>query len=377
MTSRRGLLELRGGFIARQKKRQMTDPAASEEDLRANVFHQTADSPIIGVLLVNLGSPDSPTYAALFRYLREFLSDTRVVDLPRILWLPILYLFILPFRSKASALKYQKVWTEKGSPLVATAVSKAEKLQTSLQKRHPESKFQVDVAMRYGGSGPLSIHQALRRLQQGGCRRLLVIPLYPQPAEATTASIFDKLFEEMMLWRYHPDVRIVNGYVEEPVYVKAIAESVRQFWKKHGKGERLLVSYHGIPKDRLTTVGDPYECFCKKTTRLIREELGIKDGQLEMVFQSRFGPAEWLQPYFDDKLAELSKAGVRKVDAICPGFSSDCLETVDEVGREYKELFAHLTGGEGELRYIPALNDSELGMQVLEAVVDRNLRGWI
>lgn len=323
----------------------------------------------IGVLLVNLGTPDAPDTKSVRRYLREFLSDPRVVEIPRLIWYPILYGFILPKRPAESAKKYQSIWTDNGSPLLHISEQQAKKLQHELDMRtHGETK--VELAMRYGKP---SISNGLRKLKQAGAQRILVLPLYPQYSATTTASIFDAVFDELKQWRWMPEMRLVNHYHDHPKYIEALANKVRAFQQKQGTAEKLVMSFHGIPKRNLE-LGDPYFCESMKTGRLLAEALHLKEDEYVITFQSRFGKAEWLKPYTDKTLEQLAKAGTKSVQVICPGFAADCLETLEEIEEENREYF--LEAGGKEYAYIPALNDDLEHIHALLEVIEQHTQGW-
>jgi ferrochelatase len=319
------------------------------------------ERPSIGILVSNLGTPDAPTPAALKRYLREFLKDPRVIDLPRWKWLPLLELLILPRRSPKSAAAYAKVWTPEGSPLLLTS-----KRQRALL----EEKLGVPVAlgMRYGNP---SIARALDELLAKGSRRVLVLPLYPQYAAATTASTFDALGDALKRLRVVPEIRTVCSYHDDALYIRALARSIREVWEKGGAPKRLLLSFHGLPR-RYVDLGDPYRRECEETARLLAAELGFP---CELAFQSRFGREEWLKPYTDETLAAWGREKLESVDVVCPGFSADCLETIEEIDQENRERFEHEGGG--RFRYIPALNDRVDHVEALAAVARRGLAGWL
>lgn len=328
-----------------------------------------AQRPCLGILLANLGTPDAATPQALRRYLAQFLSDPRVIELPRWLWKPILHGVILRTRPKRSAALYAKIWTEQGSPLLITTRRQAERLQTSLMDALP-GPVKVEPAMRYGSP---NIGDAMERLREAGARRLLVLPLYPQYSASTTASTLDAVTERLARWRWQPELRTVNGYHDDPGYIEALAARVRAHWAEHGRGERLIMSFHGIPR-RYFLAGDPYHCFCHKTARLLAEALELGDDAWQVTFQSRFGKAPWLQPYTDVTLKSLARAGVRKVDVICPGFAADCLETLEEIAGQNRDWF--IEAGGQELRYIPALNDDDAHIAALRALIQRHVQGW-
>ena len=321
-----------------------------------------------GVLLVNLGTPAAPTPAAVRRYLAEFLWDRRVVELPRLLWWLILYGVILRVRPSRSARKYRLIWTPEGSPLLAISRRQAAALAARLTERYP-GPIQVALGMRYGDP---SVAAALRELRANGVRRLLVLPLYPQYSATTVASTFDAIAAELRGWRWLPELRFVNQYHDDPGYLDALASSIRAS-RAEQPGERLLFSFHGLPKRNLLA-GDPYHCQCHKTARLVAERLGLADGCWAIAFQSRFGRAEWLRPYTSVLLADWAKAGVRSVDVVCPGFAADCLETLEEIALENRQIFLN-AGGE-RYRYLPALNDDPAHIAALVELIDRQVAGW-
>lgn len=310
-----------------------------------------------GILLCNLGTPDAPTTPAVRRYLREFLWDKRVVEVPRIIWWFFLNFFILPFRPKKSAQLYQKVWTDKGSPLLVGM----EALKKNLQDK---TGLQVAVAMRYGQP---STQHALAELRQQGCQNIVVLPLYPQYSATTTASSFDAVFQEVQQWRDMPALTFIKDYHDHPAYIAALAAQVQQHWQAKGQGQVLVMSFHGIPQ-AYVDAGDPYEAQCKVTATLLAETLQLQDTQWHFCFQSRMGKQPWLQPYTEKSLINLANNGIKMVDVICPGFSIDCLETLDEIAREGSEFFCDAGGN--ELRYIPALNDDDRHVACLVEILN-------
>jgi ferrochelatase len=320
---------------------------------------------LTGLLLTNLGTPDAPTAPALRRYLREFLSDRRVIELPRWKWLPILHLFVLTFRPKKSAALYRNVWTPEGSPLLTVTKQQG----AALQERFGD-RLRVAVGMRYGNP---SIASALDELEAAGCRRVLVLPLYPQYSASTTASTYDAVFDALKEKRWMPAVRTITSYHDEPAYLDALAASIREFWDKEGEPRRLLVSFHGIPL-RYSEAGDPYRSHCETTGRALAARLGLPDERWRLCFQSRFGKEEWLQPYADETLRLWGQEKLESVDTVCPGFAADCLETLDEMGRENREEFEKAGGG--RYRYLPALNARPDHIDALAEIVERNLQGW-
>ncbi|MBL8578258.1 MAG: ferrochelatase [Mesorhizobium sp.] len=324
----------------------------------------------IGVLLVNLGTPDGTDYKSMWRYLREFLSDPRVIELNKAIWYPILYGLVLTTRPSKSGANYRRIWnTEKDeSPLRTYTRSQAEKLATALTNL-PDVR--VEWGMRYGNP---STRSAVQSLYDQGCDRILTFPLYPQYSATTTATANDQLFRALMKMRDAPAVRSVPPYYDEPVYIDALARSIEaSLATLDFQPEVVIASYHGIPKVYFEK-GDPYHCHCLKTTRLLRERLGWDERKLISTFQSRFGAQEWLQPYTDKTVERLAREGVKSIAIVNPGFSVDCIETLDEIGREVRDEFLH-AGGE-RFAHIPCLNDSAEGMDVIETLVRRELQGW-
>jgi len=322
-----------------------------------------------GVLLINLGSPAAPTPKAVRRYLREFLWDPFVVEIPRPIWWLILNGFILTTRPGASAARYAQIWTPEGSPLVATTARQATLLRGYLGER-VRAPVTVDYAMRYGEP---SVPSAIARLREQGCDRILAVPLYPQYAASTTASACDAVFRALSPLRNQPALRTIRHFHDHPGYIAALAQSVKDYWMKHGRPDVLMMSFHGVPRATLDR-GDPYHCECQKTGRLLAEALKLGAGQWKLVFQSRFGRAAWLQPYTADMLAELGRAKTRRVDVVCPGFVADCLETLEEIAIEARETFTNAGGG--EFHYIPCLNERDDWIEALTDLVARNLLGW-
>jgi protoporphyrin/coproporphyrin ferrochelatase len=322
------------------------------------------------VLLVNLGTPEAPTPQAVRAYLDEFLSDPRVVEIPRLVWWPILKLFVLPTRPKASAERYAQIWTRDGSPLKVYTQRQTTLLQGYLGERL-RAGLVIDYAMRYGTP---SIAQKLGELKAAGCDRVLLIPLYPQYSASTSASALDAAYAALGSMRDQPALRTVREFHDDPGYVRALAASVRDFWMKRGHPTTLVMSFHGIPR-RSVEAGDPYERQCRTTARLLAAELGLAEAQYRVTFQSRFGRAAWLQPYTAETLTELGRARTACVDVICPGFIADCLETLEEIAIEGKALF--LKAGGEELRYIPCLNDRHEWIAALTELSARNLHGWV
>jgi len=328
------------------------------------------DSPqTLGILLVNLGTPDSPSPRDVRRYLREFLWDPRVVELPRLLWWPLLHLVILNVRPVRSARAYARIWNAEGSPLLSIS----RKQQTALQERLAQSlacPVHVALAMRYGRP---SISAGLQELRARQARRVLVLPLYPQYSATTTASVFDAVAASLRRERWLPELRFVNQYHDDEGYLAALAESVREHWARHGRAQRLILSFHGIPR-RYFLRGDPYYCQCHTTARLLAARLGLTDDQWMLTFQSRMGREPWLEPYTDQTLRTLPAQGVRRVQVLCPGFAADCLETLDEIALENREVFMD-AGGES-YEYIPCLNDRPKHIEALADLVTTHTLGW-
>jgi len=320
------------------------------------------------VLFCNLGTPDAPTPKAVRRYLAEFLSDHRVVEIPRLLWMLILHGIILRFRPAKSAAKYASVWTAEGSPLKIWTEKQAALLQSQLtQLGH---HVVVRWAMRYGST---SIASQLDALKADGVTRILVLPAYPQYSATTTASVFDAVYMWAQKTRSIPELRFVNHYHDDAKYIAALSSSVSSYWQAHGQPDKLVMSFHGVP-ERTLHLGDIYHCECFKTARLLAQSLGLSKDQYQVTFQSRLGRAKWLEPYTEPTLIAMGKAGVGRVDVICPGFTSDCLETLEEINMEAREAFLH-AGGK-TFHYITCLNDSPLAINALAAVATQHLGGW-
>lgn len=331
---------------------------------RSKSIHQQSKK--TGILLTNLGTPTEPTASALRTYLREFLSDPRVVEIPRVLWLVILHGIILRVRPKKSAKLYQSIWTDEGSPLMVLSKSLFNKVSQILTKNN--DTVIVDLAMRYGEP---SIAKALNQFQEQGVTNIIVVPLYPQYAGPTTGSTFDAVVSEIKQWRWVPSFTFISGYYDNPLYIQALANSIQEFFEAQGKPEKLVLSYHGMPQYFLEN-GDPYYCFCHKTTQLLVEKLGLSDDEFVMTFQSRFGKAEWLKPYTDATLESLAKEGCKNVAIVSPAFSVDCLETLEELVHENKAVFID-AGGE-KYHYIPALNDRDDHCQLITEIVTQQLK---
>ena len=333
-------------------------------------------APKLGVLLVNLGTPDAPTSAAVRRFLAEFLSDTRVVEIPRALWAPILHGIVLRTRPARSAAKYASVWTNDGSPLMVHSLRQRVLTLGYLGQRIkdaglPSDFCQVELGMRYGQP---SIGAALDKLLAAGATAVLVLPLFPQYAASTTASVFDAVSAHLASLRRMPALRFVDTFHDDPGYVLALARVVNEYWQKHGRPDRLVLSFHGLPR-RMLLRGDPYHCYCHVTARRLAEELGLGPTDWMLTFQSRFGRAEWLKPYTFEALAALARDGVSRVDVFCPGFVSDCLETLEEIGIEGRRLF--LKAGGKEFHAIPCLNEHPAWIAALADLAFREMGGWL
>jgi len=309
-------------------------------------------------------------------YLTQFLSDPRVVEIPRAIWLPLLHGFILRLRPAQSARKYATIWSKDGSPLLTHSLRQKTLLQGYLGQRLkelglPSDHAQVELGMRYGQP---SIASAMGSLKAGGCDRVLVLPLYPQYAASTTASALDAVFAAASRMRAMPALRVVAPYHDDTAYIGSVAQSINDYWVKNGRPNKLVLSFHGVPR-RSLDLGDPYHCHCRKTARLVAEELGLTTEQYMVSFQSRFGRARWLQPYTLPTVIDLAKEGMRRVDIACPGFASDCLETLEELGHGVKAAF--LGAGGKELHVIPCLNERPAWISALADLAVRNLQGWL
>jgi ferrochelatase len=324
----------------------------------------------IGVLLVNLGTPDFSSYFAVQRYLREFLGDRRVINTSRLIWLPLLYGLILPFRPIQTARKYRKIWLPEGSPLAVYSTRLTAKVGAVMQARFGD-QIRVELGMTYGNP---SIAHALESLFGQDVKKLLVLPLYPQYCSSTTGSVFDRTSCALQRWRWLPETRFVNDYYHDAGYVDAMTSRILEHWAEAGERSHLMFSYHGIPAAYVAD-GDPYQAQAEATTRLVASRLGLAPDQWSHCYQSRFGRVEWLQPYTQDTLKVLASRGVRKLTVVSPSFAVDCLETLEEVAIEYRDMFLEL-GGE-RLTLVPALNDDDRHAQVLAAIVERQLQGWV
>jgi ferrochelatase len=331
--------------------------------------HQHGTIPRTAIVLVNLGTPDAATRPAVRRYLKQFLSDRRVVEIPRAVWALILHLVILPFRSGQSAKKYATIWREDGSPLRVNTERQAAALHDLLAARGHRD-VDVVMAMRYGVP---SLPDVLDGLKARGVERIAVLPSYPQYSGTTTASIWDAVFDHYKKVRNIPELRLVKHYHEHDGYIEALADSVLAYWAAHGRGEKLVLSFHGVPK-RTLQLGDPYHCECYKTARLLAARLRLTPDQYMVTFQSRFGRAEWLQPYTAPTVQQLAKSGVRRIDVMCPGFTSDCLETLEEINMEVRHDF--LSNGGQDYHYIPCLNDSPAWITGMAEIAEQHMSGW-
>lgn len=321
-----------------------------------------------GVLYCNLGTPEAPTAPAVRAYLAEFLSDPRVVEIPRAAWLPLLYGLVLPLRAGKSAAKYATIWTPEGSPLKLWTERQARRLQGWLGEHG--HRVQVDYAMRYGRP---AIAGQLDALVQAGCTRILVLPAYPQYSGTTTASVVDAVNAWSARQRHVPELRFVNRYHDDRGYLQALAHRIERHWREHGRAEHLVLSFHGVP-ERTIRLGDPYADECRRTAQLLAEWLQLSDQQYTLTFQSRFGKARWLEPYTEPMLKKLARGGTKRVDVACPGFTADCLETLEEIAQEGRTAF--LTAGGKEFHYIPCLNDNTEWIAALGNIAVRHLSGW-
>ncbi len=351
------------GADVKQPSAAKVQPAPSALQTQAHTSGQRT-----AVVLVNLGTPDEPNTASVRRYLAEFLSDTRVVEIPRLVWWPILHGIILRVRPAKSAAKYATVWTKEGSPLAVWTQKQAKLLQGCLGER--QVPVAVAHAMRYGNP---SVASTLEALRNQGVQRMLIVPMYPQYSAATTASVNDAVMLWLLKQRWQPEVRFVGAHHDDDGYINALAQRVQKHWQTNGRAERLVLSFHGMPA-RTLALGDPYHCHCLKTGRLLRERLGLPVDAVTITFQSRFGRAKWLEPYTEPTLIKLAEQGVKTVDVMCPGFVADCLETLEEIDQEAREAFLK-AGGTG-FSYIPAMNDDHLWIDALSKLVMTHLQGW-
>jgi ferrochelatase len=322
----------------------------------------------VGVLITNLGTPDKPKTKELQTYLKEFLSDPRVIEVPKLFWQLILRTIILNLRPKKVAKLYKSIWKKEGGPLLVMLEKQKKGIIKILKNKKKNVK--IEIGMRYGNP---SIKLGLEKLRKQKCRRILILPLYPQYCAATTGSTFDRVTEVLRKWRWIPEVRFINNYFEEPLYLDCLIKSIKDSWQKFGKSQKLIFSYHGVPKKYLLK-GDPYHCFCQKTTRLVVEKMKLKKKEYMTTFQSRFGPDEWLQPYTDKTLENLPSENIKKIHIISPGFSSDCLETLEELEVENKEIF--MSSGGKKFNYIKCLNDNPEHLNMLALLILNHLKGW-
>ncbi len=323
-----------------------------------------------GILVANLGTPDAATPATVRRYLKEFLSDSRVVEIPKPIWWFILNGIILNVRPKKTAAKYKTVWMPEGSPLLVHTQRQAQMLKGYLGQKI-KSPLEVIVGMRYGNP---SIQSAVDQLKEKGCNKILVLPMYPHYASSTTGTLIDKLGDVFKKMRNVPAIRTIRHYHDHPAYIKAIATNIEKHWATNGRGDMLMMSFHGLPKFHLEK-GDPYHCECLKTARLIAERLGLSKDKYVVSFQSRFGKQEWLKPYTTATLEALGKQGVKSLDVVCPGFAADCLETLEEIAEEGKHDF--IAAGGKQYQYIPVANATDAFIHALTEIALENLGGWV
>ncbi len=333
----------------------------------ANNFDSSVKSSVVGVVLVNLGTPDSPDSSSVRQFLRQFLSDPRVIEVPKPIWWCILYGVILVFRPSRSAAAYKKIWTPEGSPLMVNTVEQVE----ALQQRLGHQRCLVRHAMSYGEP---SVDQVFDELTGLGVQRIVVVPMYPQYSGTTVGSVFDSIGKVLQHRRYVPSIRFVSGYEVHESYIGSLAASIQEHWSEHGRAERLLMSFHGIPQE-YADKGDPYDLQCRQTAKMLADQLSLDADSWQLSFQSRVGAKPWLQPYTDDALLAMAKEGITSVDAICPGFSVDCLETLEEVNMEYNELF--LNAGGKSFNYIPCLNARPSHIEMLHNIVFEAAGSWL
>jgi ferrochelatase len=334
----------------------------------AQAAASTADR--IGILVVNLGTADAPTYLAVQRYLREFLSDRRVINTTPLLWLPLLYGVILPLRPIRTARNYRRIWTREGSPLAVYSQRLAQKIGSVLQSSIGD-RIRIELAMTYGKP---YIESAIQRLAGQNVRRLLVLPLYPQYCSSTTGSVYDRLGKALQRWRWLPALRVVNDYYQDPGYIDAWARRIAQRWQDRGERSHLVLAYHGIPAAYVTE-GDPYQQQAQATTSLITARLGLSPDDFSHCYQSRFGSVVWLQPYIEEQIKDLVKRGIRKLTVVSPSFAVDCLETLEELAIGYRDKFLEL-GGE-RFDFVACLNDEDGHAELLAGVIRQNLAGWV
>lgn len=333
-----------------------------------NFSHQY--KPAVGVLVANLGTPDAPTKSALRTYLKDFLSDPRIIELPKILWQLLLRCIILNTRPAKISKLYKSIWTDKGSPLLAISKAQAEKLQVALNHNFG-TPVHVALGMRIGNP---SIKNALIELKEKSCSRIIILPMYGQYSSTTVGSALDAVFDELKTWRWIPELRTINQFHDDPGYINALTENIKNHWDKHGRSQKLLMSFHGMPM-RYVLAGDPYHCHCHKTARLVAESLGLSKEDYIVTFQSQFGKEEWIKPATDQTLESWAKSGVKSVDVVCPGFIADCLETLEEIEEQNKEIFLE-NGGE-TYHYIPSVNDGDNFIKALTKIIADNAAGWL
>lgn len=342
-------------------------------DFSSSKSFRHEEVPKIGILLANLGTPDAPDTPALRRYLAEFLADERVIEEPRWKWLPILHGIVLRTRPAKSAALYQEIWTDDGSPLLVTAKKQRDALRDAFSAWGGEVAVPVhiEIGMRYGNP---SLRSGMEKLREAGVRKLLVVPLYPQYSGSSTASVYDEVFDVLKSWRVIPDLRALMSYHDHPLFIDALVDSIENSWKDRSRPEKLVFSYHGIPL-RYLEGGDPYHCHCHKTTRLVTEKLGLSEDQYITTFQSVFGKERWIRPATDKTLEDLAKQGLKSLDVVCPGFSADCLETIEEIDQENREIF--LSNGGETFNYISALNYNPKFIDALLNICTEELAGWL
>ncbi len=349
------------------------NPVDDDRPAHAAPDHPRLPAARIGVVLSNLGTPDATDYWSMRRYLSEFLSDRRVIDYSPWLWQPLLQLVILSKRPRSSGRNYAGIWNTElnESPLLTTTRAQAEAVAARMAERHGD-RVRVDFAMRYGNPSTESV---IRKLKDQGCERIVFFPLYPQYSAPTTATANDQAFRALMKMKWQPSIRTVPAYHDHPLYIEALAQSVeRTYAKLDHRPDILLTSYHGMP-ERYLTEGDPYHCHCRKTTRLLRARLGFTEAEVAVTFQSKFGPEEWLKPYTVEEVARLASTGVKRIAVMAPAFSSDCVETLEEINGEIQESFHHAGGG--EFTYIPCLNDDSAHIDMIMAILEREMSGWV
>lgn len=342
----------------------MTESHNSQSGATPPSYHseKTQNATKVGILLANLGSPDAPTSGSVRKYLAQFLGDPRVIEANRFIWWFALHGVILRIRPPRAAKSYQKVWTEQGSPLIHISQQQTAAIRHSMQQRHGDN-VHVELAMTYGNP---SIVDALQALRDADCHHLLILPLYPQYSATTTAAVFDQITDTLKTWRWIPECRFINQYYQHPPHIEALANSIKKQWQENQRAEKLLFSFHGLPQ-RYVDQGDPYYEQCQHTCQLVANALQLEDNEWQLVFQSRFGREPWLQPYCSLTLEELARSGTKSVDVICPGFSADCLETLEEINMENRALF--MEAGGNQFQYIPCLNASKAHIHTLLAIL--------